>query len=93
MPKNGVLGVAVALNVVGFGATEVSAACDGPGGCRGYGYAPAPIVYAPPPIVYAPPPVYAYYPPPGAYYGVVVGYGYPSPQYFWRRRLLRRSPL
>jgi hypothetical protein len=90
MPKNGVMGLAVTLIVVAFGATEVSAACAGPG-CRGYAY------YAPPPIAYAPPPVYGYYPPPGAYYGVVVGYGYyASPQYFQyllRRRILLRSPL
>ena len=87
MPKNGVMGLAIALNVIGFGTTEVSAACVGPG-CRGYAY------YAPPPIVYAPPPVYAYYPPPGAYYGRIVGYGYYlNPQYVFRQRLLLRSPL
>ena len=86
MPENGVLGVAVALCVIGFGVTEASAACDGRGPCRGY-------AYAPPPVVYAPPPVYAYAPPPGAY-GVIIAYGYyPSFQYLLRQRLLLRGPL
>jgi hypothetical protein len=79
MPKNGVMGLTIALNVIGFGTTEVSAACVGPG-CGGYAY------YAPP--------VYAYYPPPGAYYGAIVGYGYYlNPRYVFRQRLLLRSPL
>jgi hypothetical protein len=73
MPKNGVLGVAVALGVIGFGVTEASAACDG-GPCRGYAYASPSVVYAPPPVyAYAPPQVYAYAPTPGAY-GVIVGW-------------------
>jgi hypothetical protein len=87
MPKSCVIGLAVALNVVSFGSTEVYAACVGPG-CGGYAY------YAAPPVAYAPPPVYAYYPPPGATYGVVVRYGYYlSPRYVFRQRLLLRSPL
>jgi len=82
-----VIGVAIALNVIGFGATEVFAACVGPG-CRGSAY------YAPPPVAYAPPPVYAYYPPPGGYPGVIVGYRYyVSPRYVFRQRVLLRSPL
>ena len=88
MPKNGAMGLVVALTVIGFGATEVFAACVGRPGCRGYGY------YAPPPTAYAPAPVYAYYPPPGAYAGVIVGYGYYlNPKYVFRQRLLLRSPL
>ena len=85
MPKNGVLGVAVALGVIGFGVTEASAARDEQGRCPGYANAPL--------VVHAVPPVYAYAPPPGAY-GVIVGYGYyPSFQYLFRRRPLPRSPL
>jgi hypothetical protein len=82
------MGLAVALTVIGLGATEVSAACVGRPGCGGYGYS------APPAVVYAPPPVYPYAPPPGAYYGVIVGYGYYlNPKYVFRQRLLLRSPL
>ena len=88
MPKNGVMGLAIVLTVIGFGATEVSAACVGQPGCRGYAYS------APPPVVYAAPPVYGYYPPPGAYYGAIIGYGYYlNPRYVFRQRLLLRSPL
>jgi hypothetical protein len=88
MPRNGMMGLAVALTVIGLGATEVSAACVGRPGCGGYGYS------APPAVVYAPPPVYPYAPPPGAYYGVIVGYGYYlNPKYVFRQRLLLRSPL
>jgi hypothetical protein len=88
MAKNVAVGLAVALSVIGFSATEVTAACVGRPGCRGYGYYPSP------PVGYAPPPVYAYAPPPGAYYGAIVGYGYyPSPRYVFRQRLLLRSPL
>jgi len=87
MPGNGVTGLAVALTVIGVGATEVSAACVGRPGCRGYAYA------APPAVVYAPPPVFAYSPPPGAYYGAIVYGYYLNPKYVFRQRLLLRSPL
>lgn len=46
MPKNGVLGVAVALGGIGFGVPEATAAGDG-GLCRGYAYVPRSFTHRP----------------------------------------------